>query len=46
MTMREVADKHGYGSLTTLNRHFPGLRQQCLIEAGLKKPAIRETLKP
>lgn len=43
LTMREVADKHGYGSLTTLNRHFPGLRQQCLIEAGLRKPTTMET---
>lgn len=42
LTMREVAEIHGYKSLTTLNRHFPGLRQQCLIEAGLRKPITME----
>lgn len=38
LTMKQVAERHGYKSLTTLNRHFPGLRQQVLIDAGVRKP--------
>jgi len=30
LPMKKVAKKHGYGSLTTLNRHFPGLRQDAM----------------
>ena len=37
LPMKEVAERHGYKSLTTLNRHFPKLREQCLIEAGIRK---------
>ena len=33
MTMKQVAKKHGYTSLTTLNRHFPGVRQEAIQAA-------------
>lgn len=39
--LKEVARKHGYKSVTTLNNHFPGIRRKALADAGLNTKGPR-----
>lgn len=40
LTMMQVARKHGYKSVTTLNKHFPGERSKAMIAGGIKPTPV------
>lgn len=40
MSMKQIARKHGYKSVTTLNKHFPGERSKAMVAAGIKPTPV------